>query len=92
MSNYRNQYGVFEALVEAFDGQTHWFDQGYHASFRFWLAKTDRGHPYRYELVLHDPEGKRIMGYDNAHLDQVEVRPIHATKRKPRPLPQRQVR
>jgi len=64
-----SRYGEFEALVEAFDGQTHWFDQGYHATFRFWLAKSkvQRTHPYRYELVLHDPNGNRIMGYDNAH-------------------------
>ena len=65
----RDAYGEFDAMVDAYDGQTHWFDQGYHATFRFWRASKPRegDHAYRYELVLHDPEGKRIMGYDNAH-------------------------
>lgn len=64
-----SRYGEFAAIVEAYDGQTHWFDQGYHATFRFWLADggTDGVHLYRYELVLHEPNGERIMGYDNAH-------------------------
>ena len=62
-------YGEFEAIVDAYDGQTHWFDQGYHATFRFWRVSKpkEESHPYRYELVLHDPGGRRIMGYDNAH-------------------------
>ena len=59
------------ALVEAYNGLTYWFDQGYSATFRFWLADgietVKARHPYRYELVLHDPGNKRIVGYDNAH-------------------------
>ena len=64
-------YGEFAALVEAYDGLTYWFERGYGATFRFWLAEgieKEKGrHPYRYELVLHDPGNKRILGYDNAH-------------------------
>lgn len=68
-SDEQEAYGEFDAMVDAYDGQTHWFEQGYHATFRFWrTSKPKRGdHPYRYELVLHNPEGRRIMGYDNAH-------------------------
>ena len=69
MPEDRRKFGEFSALVEAFDGQTHWFEKGFHATFRFWIGKpgAKRAHPYRYELVLHDPQGRRILGYDNAH-------------------------
>lgn len=65
--------GEFDALVESYDGYTFWFEHGYHATFRFWqatLPAPSAGHAYRYELVLHEPSGLRIMGFDNAH-------PIH---------------
>lgn len=66
-------FGEFDALVESYDGYTYWFEHGYHATFRFWRASsaaTSTSHPYRYELVLHESSGVRIMGFDNAH-------PIH---------------
>jgi len=71
MTNQDNpdDYGEFDAVMSAFDNQVHWFEHGYHATFRFWKTPTQQEgkHPYRYELVLHDPGGVRIMGYDNAH-------------------------
>lgn len=66
-------FGEFDALVESYDGYTFWFERGYHATFRFWraaLPSRSAVHPFRYELVLHEPSGVRIMGFDNAH-------PIH---------------
>ena len=73
MAGNDEDYGEFDALVESYDGYTFWFEHGYHATFRFWraaLPARSAVHPYRYELVLHEPSGVRIMGFDNAH-------PIH---------------
>jgi hypothetical protein len=73
MKSNDEDFGEFDALVESYDGYTFWFELGYHATFRFWrIFPPSRSavHPYRYELVLHEPSGVRIMGFDNAH-------PIH---------------
>lgn len=73
MPSDNEDYGEFDALVESYDGYTFWFEHGYYATFRFWRASLPAKsaiHPYRYELVLHEPSGVRIMGFDNAH-------PIH---------------
>lgn len=69
MNGKQEGYGAFDALVDTYDGYTFWFEQGYSATFRFWLATEvgENEHPYRYELVLHDPNNERILGYDNAH-------------------------
>ena len=70
MAKHEEDFGEFDALVASYDGYTYWFDHGYHASFRFWRVKLPSKsamHPYRYELVLHEPSGERIMGFDNAH-------------------------
>lgn len=69
MTDKWNDYGKFKSLVDAYDGYTFWFEQGYSATFRFWLADApnEGQHPYRYELVLHGPQNDRMMGYDNAH-------------------------
>jgi len=70
MASKNEDFGEFDALVESYDGYTYWFEHGYHATFRFWRSGSQTGsahHPYRYELVLHEPSGVRIMGFDNAH-------------------------
>lgn len=70
MSSDNEDFGEFDALVESYDGYTFWFENGYYATFRFWRASLPSKaaiHPYRYELVLHEPSGVRIMGFDNAH-------------------------
>lgn len=53
----------------AFDGRTHWLDQGYWLKFeiRRGEATTTRSHGLHYSLTLHDPNGKRLVGFDNAH-------------------------
>jgi hypothetical protein len=53
----------------AFDGRTHWLDQGYRLKFeiRRGAATDERPHGLRYSLTLHDPEGQRLVGFDNAH-------------------------
>lgn len=42
---------------------------GYWVKIEAWRVKgsDDIPHGIRYALTLHDPFGKRIMGYDNAH-------------------------
>lgn len=53
----------------AFDGRVHWYDQGYWTKFAFKRVASTRERPHglRYALTLHDPAGKRLLGYDNAH-------------------------
>lgn len=59
---------TLDTLLEM-DGLIYYYPSG------FWLkieAKTMRrssNYPYavKYSLILHDPKGKRILGYDNAH-------------------------
>lgn len=52
-----------------FDGRTHWLDQGYRLKFEIKQgeATVERPHGLRYSLTLHDPEGQRLIGFDNAH-------------------------
>jgi hypothetical protein len=54
----------------AFDGRRHWYDGGYCLKFdiRRVATTTMRPHGLRYSLTLHDPTGKRLMGFDNAHV------------------------
>jgi hypothetical protein len=42
---------------------------GYWIKIEAWVvdASTDIPHGIRYSLTLHEPYGKRILGYDNAH-------------------------
>jgi len=42
---------------------------GYWIKIEAWVvgASTDTPHGIRYSLALHEPYGKRILGYDNAH-------------------------
>ena len=53
----------------AFDGRTHWLDQGHWLKFeiRRGEATATRPHGLYYSLTLHDPEGQRLIGFDNAH-------------------------
>lgn len=57
------------AFLLAFDGRVHWYDQGYWVKFEIKrVEKTaERPHGLRYAFTLHDPQGQRIIGYDNAH-------------------------
>lgn len=53
----------------AFDGHVHWYSQGYFTKFevRRVPPTTERPHGLRYSFTLHDPDGRRLMGFDNAH-------------------------
>ncbi|MCC7273013.1 MAG: hypothetical protein IT561_10105 [Alphaproteobacteria bacterium] len=53
----------------AFDGRTHWYEGGYFMKFaiRRSPATGRRPHGLRYSLTLHGPDGRRLMGFDNAH-------------------------
>jgi len=53
----------------AFDGRRHWYEGGYHVRFQIMRVKAtiERPHGLRYAFTLHDPKGKRLIGFDNAH-------------------------
>jgi hypothetical protein len=44
-------------------------DEGYWVKFEVSrvVATPERPHGIRYSLTLHDPDGNRLMGFDNAH-------------------------
>jgi len=52
-----------------FDGRIHHLDQGYWLKFEIKRveATAERPHGLRYSFTLHDPEGRRLIGFDNAH-------------------------
>lgn len=53
----------------AFDGRVHWFESGHWIKFE--IRRVDpapeRPHGLRYSFTLHDPQGNRLIGFDNAH-------------------------
>lgn len=52
-----------------FDGRIHWLEDDYFLKFEIKrVAKTaTRPHGIRYSFTLHDPDGQRLIGFDNAH-------------------------
>lgn len=44
-------------------------EEGYYIQFDVIAVKASRERPHgiKYSLTLHDPWGKRLMGFDNAH-------------------------
>lgn len=52
-----------------FDGRIHHLEQGYWLKFEIKRVEPtpERPHGLRYAFTLHDPEGTRLMGFDNAH-------------------------
>lgn len=53
----------------AFDGRIHHLEAGYWIKFEIKRAPatSERPHGLRYAFTLHDPEGARLVGFDNAH-------------------------
>jgi hypothetical protein len=53
----------------AFDGRTHWYEGGYHIRFEIKRIKKTKAQPHglNYSFTLHDPDGMRLVGFDNAH-------------------------
>ena len=53
----------------AFNGRIHHLEGGYWIKFE--VARVpptpERPHGLRYAFTLHDPEGNRLLGFDNAH-------------------------
>jgi hypothetical protein len=48
---------------------SHHLEQGYWLKFEIKriAPTTERPHGLRYSFTLHDPDGKRLVGFDNAH-------------------------
>ena len=57
------------AFLLAFDGRIHHLEQGYWLKFEIKrVAPTpERPHGLRYAFTLHDCDGQRLIGFDNAH-------------------------
>ncbi len=53
----------------SFDDRIHWLEQGYRLKFEIKRVEPadERPHGLRYSFTLHDPDGKRLVGFDNAH-------------------------
>ena len=53
----------------AFNGRIHYLEQGYWIKFEIVRVplSPERPHGLRYAFTLHDPEGYRLLGFDNAH-------------------------
>lgn len=53
----------------AFDGRVHWLEHGYRLKFQIKRVPPtpQRPHGLSYSFTLHDPDGKRLIGFDNAH-------------------------
>jgi len=54
----------------AFDGRIHHLEKGYWLKFE--IRRIEPGprqpHGLRYSFTLHDPRGRRLIGFDNAHV------------------------
>lgn len=52
-----------------FDGARYLFDQGYWVKIEVRRTEPtkERPHGLSYSLTLHDPDGIRLIGFDNAH-------------------------
>jgi hypothetical protein len=59
---------TLEYLLD-FDGRVHWLEQGYWLKFEIKRVEptVQRPHGLSYSFTLHDPDGKRLIGFDNAH-------------------------
>jgi len=63
----QNIQGI-ETLLEL-TGQVVQQEHGYWVEIHAWRVEATPAVPHgiRYALTLHEPGGKRVMGYDNAH-------------------------
>jgi hypothetical protein len=52
-----------------FDGRIHHLEHGYWLKFEIKRVERtpQRPHGLRYSFTLHDPRGRRLIGFDNAH-------------------------
>jgi Family of unknown function (DUF6516) len=66
--NDREPEYALEFLL-AFDGRIHHLDEGYWLKFEIKRVNATRQRPHglSYSFTLHAPDGKRLIGFDNAH-------------------------
>ena len=52
-----------------FDGRLHWLQDDYYLKFEIRRVKptASRPHGLRYSFTFHRPDGRRLVGFDNAH-------------------------
>jgi len=57
------------AYLLDFDGARYLFDEGYWVKIEVRRTEPtkERPHGLSYSLTLHDPDGTRLIGFDNAH-------------------------
>lgn len=53
----------------AYDGRVHYFPSGHFVKFEIRLIKESEVVPHgiAYSFTLHEPDGIRLLGFDNAH-------------------------
>ena len=63
----RQDFGL-ESLL-GFDGRIHYLEKGYWLKFVITRGEEtkERPHGLSYSFTLHAPDGKRLVGFDNAH-------------------------
>ena len=56
-------------FLPAFDGRIHHLEAGYWLKFEIKrvAATQERPHGLTYSFTLHAPDGRRLVGFDNAH-------------------------
>jgi hypothetical protein len=69
------------------DRQSIAYDNGYWTTFRVSTVRPSEGRPHgiQYSLSLHDGNGDRLVGYNNAHAVDVATGPARKSKR-PKPF------
>ena len=65
----------------AFNGRIHHLEQGYWLKFEIMRVPptSERPHGLGYSFTLHNPEGVRLIGFDNAH--RISAKRAHFQKR-----------
>ena len=71
------------AFLLAFAGRIHHLERGYWLKFEIKRVPStpERPHGLDYSLTLHDPTGRRLIGFDNAH-----AVPVQGARFKPRSI------
>lgn len=56
-------------LLLAYDGKRHYFVSGHYLQFVIRVIEASERVPHGldYSLTMHDPQNKRLLGFDNAH-------------------------
>lgn len=67
ISKKQKDFGL-EFLL-GFDGRIHYLEKGYWLKFAISRGEEtkERPHGLSYSFTLHAPDGKRLVGFDNAH-------------------------